>query len=306
MTKKMTKSVQVVLAPTEAKRLLSKAVLQLEEVKKALKDGIIIIHPSSTTIFILEELGFSLSDGGIWICGHVSPKGLCISRKMLDTVFETPGGYTADKYPFELVIRKGEKVPFDQSALGPVLEEMTANDVYIKSVNAIDPENNAGILMAAKSGGGSIGLVLKKQKEKKFKMIIPVGLEKRIPTPIGAAIKAANQADQAQGIPCGLWRLRGEMITEIEAFRQLFDVEATPISAGGVKGAEGCIIWVLTGEESNVDKAFEVCNQIRGVDMPYELNVYDCDVCKNILCTQSDMTLEQLTEQLGGKLDVQH
>ena len=80
----MTTGVQVVLAPTEAKRLLSKAVLQLEEVKRALEDGIVIIHPSSTTIFMLEELGHTLSDDGIWICGHISPKGLCISRKMID------------------------------------------------------------------------------------------------------------------------------------------------------------------------------------------------------------------------------
>ena len=50
----MTLTVQVVITPTEAKRLLSKAVLQLDEVKKALDNGIIAVHPSSTTIFMLD------------------------------------------------------------------------------------------------------------------------------------------------------------------------------------------------------------------------------------------------------------
>lgn len=277
---------QVVLTPTESKRLLSKAVLSLDAVKRSLDNGILIIHPSSTTIFMLEELGFTVPEEGIWVCGHISPKGLCISRKMIEAFLETPE-YGAAKYPFELIIKKGKQLPFDQSALGPILEEMDSNDVYIKSVNTIDPENKLGILLAARSDGGSIGLVLKKRRERKFKMIIPVGEEKRISVPISEAMKAGNKTTKAMGIPCGLWRIQGELITEVEAFRQLFDVEAIPISAGGICGAEGCVVWVLKGEEEKVEKAFELCEQIRGHELPYSLNVYECEECLNLLCNQA-------------------
>ncbi len=276
-------SAQVVLTPTESKRLLCKAVLSLDEVKRALGEGLLIIHPSSTSIFMLQELGFELPERGIWVCGHISPRGLCISRKMLDAVFENPE-YGAEHYPFDLIIQKGEMLPFEKSALGLALNEMNSRDVYVKSVNAIDPEGKLGVLLAARSTGGSIGLVMKKQKEKKFKIIIPVGLEKRITVPLQQAQKAAVRASKAQGIVCGLWQLRGTLITEIEAFRHLFHVEAIPISAGGLEGAEGSIVWLLRGKETNVNKAYDFCQQIHGSQLPYKLEVYECGLCPNALC----------------------
>ncbi|MFX0203848.1 MAG: hypothetical protein ACFFCW_47725, partial [Candidatus Hodarchaeota archaeon] len=281
-------SVQVVLTPTEAKRLLSKAVLNMDEVKRALEESILIIHPSSTTVFMMQELGFKYaptSEYGIWICGHISPKGLCVPRVLIDTVLETEG-YGPSMYPFDFIVRKGKLVPFgEQSALGPALEEIDSNGAYVKGVNLIDPDGKIGVLLMARSTGGSIGLVIKKQKEKNFKMIIPVGLEKRISVPLEKAMKAAMGAKRARGVPCNIWQLQGEIITEVEAFRQLCDVEATPISAGGVCGAEGAIIWVLEGEEENVERAYELCEEIHGHELPYELDVYECEECPNPFCS---------------------
>jgi hypothetical protein len=279
----MTLSVQVVLTPTEAKRLLSKAVLQLDEVKKALDDGIMVVHPSSTTIFMLEELGLQLPKERIWVCGHISPTGLCLSRKQIDERKDNPN-WTGAQYAFDLIFRKGKLLPHAESALGPVLDEMIDTDLYVKGVNAIDPDGKAGVLLAARSTGGSIGMVLQKQKVKKFKMIIPVGLEKRIPIPISQALAAAAKTQKAQGIPCGLWQLKGKVITEIEAFRLLCDVEAIPISAGGVCGAEGAFVWVLTGDEQKVEKAYNLCSQIHGHQLPYALDDYDCKDCPKDVC----------------------
>ena len=282
----MTTSVQIVLTPTESKRLLSRAVLNRDEVKRALDKGMLILHPSSTSIFMLEELGLKLHEKGIWICGHTSPKGLCLSQGIIDARLTIPN-WSVDKYPFELVIRKGRFVPLEESAFGPVLETITPNDVYVKGVNAIDPEGKVGVLLAGRSTGGTIGLVVKKHKHVNFKIIIPVGLEKRIPIPLGTAMKAAMEAKKAQGIPCSIWRLQGTILTEIEAFKQLFDVEAIPISAGGVCGAEGCIIWVLRGEEKNVEKAYAFREQIYGHELPYKLKVYECAECPHKSCNLS-------------------
>lgn len=280
----MMSSVEVVLTPTESKRLLARAVLNRDEVKRALQEGMLMIHPSSTSMFMLEELGLKVHDQGIWICGHISPKGLCISRGIIDHRARTPG-FNSAMYPYELVIRKGKLASFEESTLAPVLEQITENDVYVKGVNAIDPDGRVGVLLAGRSTGGSVGLAVKKHRDVKFKIIIPVGLEKRIPIPLRQAIKAAKDVKKAQGIPCSLWRLHGTIITEIEAFKQLFDVEAIPISAGGVCGAEGCIVWVLRGEEGNVDKAYHFCEQIHGHQLPYTLIVYECKVCPRKTCS---------------------
>jgi hypothetical protein len=288
---------QVVLTPTEAKRLLSKAVLNLPEVKKALKEGIVILHPSSTTIFMLQELGYSLTPERIWVCGHISPKGLCMARPIIDTVMETPN-FTSEMYPFDLVLKKGELLPFKQPTLGPILEEMGPQDIYVKGVNVVDPEGNAGVLLAEKKGG-SLGLVLRQQKTKKFKIIIPVGIEKRLGISLTKAIEAARDVEKAQGIPCGLWHLRGKLLTEIEAFRLLFDVEAIPVSAGGLCGAEGAVTWVLQGEEKNVQEAFDLCYQIRGHQLPFTLPVYECAECPNPICQQSGKSSVDKRKQFG-------
>jgi len=47
---------QVSLTPTESKKLLSKALAQMPLIKAAANEGIVVIHPSSTTLFLIEEL----------------------------------------------------------------------------------------------------------------------------------------------------------------------------------------------------------------------------------------------------------
>ena len=106
---------------------------------------------------------------------------------------------------------------------------------------------------------------------------------------------------KAQGIACGLWHLRGKLVTEIEAFRLLFDVEAIPVSGGGLCGAEGAITWVLEGGEKNVDNAFEFCSRIRGPQLPFSLPVYDCQECPNPVCQQSGKSRAEDLQRFGRK-----
>jgi hypothetical protein len=47
---------QVVLTPAESKKLIAKAVAKLEAVQQAAKKGIVALHPSSSTYFIIEEV----------------------------------------------------------------------------------------------------------------------------------------------------------------------------------------------------------------------------------------------------------
>ena len=44
---------QIVLTPTESKKLIAKAIARLEAVQQAAKMGIIALHPSSSTYFVV-------------------------------------------------------------------------------------------------------------------------------------------------------------------------------------------------------------------------------------------------------------
>lgn len=116
----MKESVQVVLTPTEAKRLLSKAVLSMDEVKRALDKSILIVHPSSTTVFMMEELGFKYSpksEFGIWICGHTKPEGLCGGVRLVMDKLQATDNYGPEMYPYDFIVKKGSQFPLARRAL---------------------------------------------------------------------------------------------------------------------------------------------------------------------------------------------
>ena len=145
---------QVVLTPTESKKLIAKAIAKLDVVRQAAPDGMVVIHPSSSTYFIFEELTGAKPKTNYWVCGVVTPRGMCVEMAM------SFGGHSprAENYdPGKLrglwAIKKGKvliEVP-----LSELMEQMTAKDVYIKGVNALDTQGNVGILVGEPVQGGS-------------------------------------------------------------------------------------------------------------------------------------------------------
>lgn len=280
--------IQAVLTPTESKKLIAKALLLRAEMKKALEEDIVVIHPSSTTVFLLEELGITRPTS-MWICGLIQPRGLCASGQILDesrnTVFEPT------RYAHSWLLDKGDLVP--KFTLSETLERMGPKSVYVKGANAIDPEGNVGILFAA-TGAGTIGIVMKEQRKKRFHILIAVGLEKFIPTRIKNCSKAAAMFDisYAHGTPCGVIPLHGTVINEIEAFKLTCGVEAVPVAAGGIAGAEGCLVFILLGTPSQLGRAEELLSKIKGARLP-EIYLLDCEICPRDWCHNSYLYKEK-------------
>lgn len=171
---------EIVLTPNQAKRIISKAIIELSYVQKALQDGMMVIHPSSTTYFILYEL-FGKVPEGIWVSGVIKKGALCISRERQDlgTKGETPS-HPFD-FPFSWVLEKG-KLKMERIKLGVLLNEMGPGDIYVKGCNAVDAHRQAGVLFAS-PGGGTVAQVMKAAQRKGFRFILPVGLEKMISIP---------------------------------------------------------------------------------------------------------------------------
>ncbi|MBS7623682.1 hypothetical protein KEJ39_08460 [Candidatus Bathyarchaeota archaeon] len=251
--------IQVTLTPPESKRLIAKAVAKLDAVQKAWKKGIILVGASTTCAFVLEELTKRKITRG-YGCGITIPRGTCIMWEMLNSIRQR--GYAKT-----WTLEKGklhEDLPVDE-----VLKRMGAGDVFIKGANAIDPWGNAGIFLGSPIGG-TVGRVIGSAMAKGITIVIPVGLEKMIPTPISrAAIEAGSRRmDYSMGMPVGLLPLSGTVIDEVKAFQVLTRAEAIPIGAGGVDGAEGAVTLVIKGPDSKVRKSLQLANSVKGTRQP--------------------------------------
>jgi hypothetical protein len=267
--------IQVTLTPPESKKLISYAVASLKVVKKARKEGIILVGASTTCAFLLEELiNQKITEG--YGCGITIPRGTCIMQEMLDSIRQR--GYAR-----VWVLEKGELC--EEPKIDDVLKKMGSKDVFIKGANAIDPNGNAGILLGSPIGG-TAGKVYGVAMAKGINVIIPVGLEKMIPTPISkAATEAGSQKmDYSMGMPVGLLPLHGMVVDEIEAIKILTDAEAIPISAGGVDGAEGAITLVIKGSEKSVQDSLELVNSVKGTKEP-KVIAPECKDCKYPRCS---------------------
>jgi hypothetical protein len=268
---------QVVLTPTESKKLIAKAVTRLNVVNQAATDGMIVIHPSSSTYFIFEELTGAKPRTNYWVCGVVTPRGMCVEMAMAlgdrspRTVKFDPG-----KLRGLWAIKKGKVLP--ESTTAELMEQMTANDVYIKGVNALDSQGNVGILVGERGG---LGVVLSAWKKKKFSLIFPAGLEKLIPIPVSQAAMEAKQTkyEYGMGLPAGLFAYPdGRSITEIDAVKILSGADAIPIASGGLGGAEGAATLIIKGKNKQVRDALEFIEQSKGAKLP-PLRLSNCSDC---------------------------
>ena len=270
---------QVSLTPTESKKLIAKAVVNMEVVKQASAKGIVVMHPSSSTFFVVEELTGERPKTPLWVCGVIVPKGACVSLGSSKMVLEHPRVSTRpEDFPSSWVIQGGKLST--GISLHDLFERMGPKDVYIKGVNALDPEGTVGVLIGNRVEGGTLGSVEAASKRKGFSLIFPVGLEKLIPIRIEEAAKEAikTQYNYSMGINCGLLPCKGMVVTELTAIEILSGATAIPIAAGGLGGAEGAVTLVIKGGKEKVSKAIEYVEQSKGARLP-QVNTPSCENC---------------------------
>jgi hypothetical protein len=244
--------VQLTLTPAEGKRLIAKAVANMENVQYAYKNGTVIVATSTTTSYVAEELlGKDIPDKGMFTAGVVTKDGCGIT--------------VADTRYNHYVLVAGELKECTTPQLVPYLAKMGPDDVFIKGANAIDPFGQAGILLHG-GGGGTIGTAWGYIVRNGIQCIIPVGLEKLVPINLVDATMnmGVNVINKAMGWPCGMMVIHGQVITEMEAFKFLFGLDAVPIAGGGIDGGEGCKIYLLDGNNENTEAAYEFVMEIKG------------------------------------------
>ena len=258
------------LTPEESKRLIAKAVVQMEVVKNAQANGIIGLARCSTNGYIVEELiGRKLENIMSYCSGYISGKGSCAV-------------YSKQKSGL-LVLNRGEEVWLHHTE-GDILkfiDQMDSNDVIIKSGNVIDPTGQVGTLVGHPTGGEA-GNYLPYILAKGINLIVPMLISKYSPFPLFQLIQALGtskiRVDRSHGIVCGMIPLPGLVVTEIDALKILCNTEAIPIAVNGIGSGRGSVTLLLEGDGSAIDAAWYTVNGIKG-EPPLEEFPPHCDHC---------------------------
>ncbi|MGB7533963.1 MAG: hypothetical protein WA977_13475 [Halobacteriota archaeon] len=255
----------IALTPSESKRVIAKGVKKLEEVQRALKQGTIIIGLGTTNAYVADEILSELSgankiDKQRYAAGVITDKGTCVVTK--------------EEREKDIIIKNGV---VSEESIERAIEELSAEDVFIKGANALDAYGNAGILLAH-TAGGTIGSAIGTVMARGVNFIIPVGIEKMIPYSITEAAKRVGNGRfyKSVGTPVGLIPVYGTVITEIEALILLGAEDAFTIGAGGVAGGEGSVIICAEGSAESMDDLMRVITQIKG-EAPVNVMSVKCE-----------------------------
>lgn len=259
-----------VMTTSESKKLIGKAVAGLPEVQHALKDDRMVIGHGSTCVYVAEEiLGKETFSQAFTRDAYLSG---CIQHGVLCTI---PG---KDKKPI-LVLNRGEIVP-PAATMSELLREFGRGSVFIKGANAVDPEGNAAVFTAHPEGG-TIGWAIGTIIARGIPLIVPVGLEKLIPS-VKAAVSHCGQRtfDYCMGMRVGLLHMPGaKVVTEIEAFKSLAGVDAYHVGSGGSADMQGSVTIVVEGETRSVEKAIEIVESLKG-EPPLTPRKEICEICR--------------------------
>ena len=255
--------VLVTLTPSEAKRLIGKAVAMMEPVRAAFKDGTIVICPGTTNAYVAEEILGTGIEKGKFTIGVITPRGTCVSK--------------SKNRLKEIVISKGTVTGLE---LKDALENLGPPDVFIKGANAVDPFGNAGVYLGS-SIGGTMGTSIGTLLARGVKLIIPVSLEKLVPYSIMDIVpRLGNERFKAaMNLPIGMMPMPGEVITEVEAVNMRFGCECIPVGGGGIDGGEGSRCYAIEGESENLKSAWDDIYRLKG-EPPLAVEVEDCKDCR--------------------------
>jgi hypothetical protein len=246
---------QTSITPAAGKRLIARSIGRHPAIQIALVSGTIVVVAGTTNGYVAEQL--------LAACGEGSGfSRLRFFRGITLPPYQkiTESGRLPDesRFPGDVVIEKGiwvkGKTIFD------VVDNLKEGDVILKGANAVDLiRKQAGVLIGD-AKGGTIVAALQAVTGRRVRLILPVGLEKRVSTDLNTIANLLNTpgAHGARMLP-----VPGEVITELEAVNMLTGASAELIAAGGVCGAEGTVWLAISGTPEQEEAAKKLLDDIR-------------------------------------------
>ena len=238
---------QVAITPAAGKRLIAKALATHSAVSNALKTGTLVILAGTTNGYVAEEI---FKTHGI--TGEISRRHFFRGIIMPPGKAVTSEGRLTDesKFPGDVIITK--RVWRKGKTISDVIDELKEGDVILKGANALDLQRKQAALLIGHSKAGTIAVSLQAVLGRRVRLIIPVGLEKRVCGDLHALAEKVNMPG-AKGYR--LFPVPGQVFTELDAINLLTGATAELVAAGGVCGAEGSCLLAISGTKEQEEAA---------------------------------------------------
>ena len=231
---------QVVLTPAAGKRLIAKAIAAHPAIQTAFRSGTIVIIAGTTNGYVAEEI-LTLTGQSKGFVRRRFFRGITLPSNMPTTELGRLPDETG--FPGDVVITKGEwqqgKTIFD------IVDDLKEGDVILKGANSLDLSQKRAAILIGHPKGGTITVALQAVTGRRVRLLLPVGLEKRISGSLDE-LSAKLNAPGAHGPR--LLPVPGEVVTEIDAISILTGTTAELVAGGGVCGAEGSVWLAISGE----------------------------------------------------------
>lgn len=237
---------QFCVTTSMGKRLIGKAMAVHPDIKKVLEKGTLVIIAGTTNGYIAEEILESLgkADG---FSRKGFRRGMTVARG---------ADIARSEFPGDVVITDGKwekgKIIFD------VADDLEAGDMVLKGANAFDPNGRPAVQIGDKKCGTALAAI-SAGVGRRVRLIVPVGLEKRVLEDISTLAARCNapNADGPRLLP-----IPADIFTELDAIKLLTGADACLIAAGGVYGAEGSSWLGVSGTGEQIDAAAELVRSV--------------------------------------------
>ena len=247
-TKQVHAMKQFALTPAAGKRLIGKATAQHPAVLAALQTGTLVIVAGTTNGYVAEEILTRLDAAGQFDRRRFF-RGVTLPPAQVTTA--TGRLPDESRFPGDVVIVNGEwqsgQTIFD------VADKLKEGDVILKGANARDLARRKAAILIGHPKGGTIAVALQAAVGRRVRLILPVGLEKRV---AGDLDELARRLNAPGGKGLRLLPVAAEVLTELDAINQLTGASAELVAGGGIGGAEGSVWLAATGtpeQEEAVD-----------------------------------------------------
>ncbi len=231
------------------KRIIAKGLAACPIIIDALKDKTIVIIAGTTNGYVAQEILAGIDSGQEF------------SRMGFRRGIVTPPGFDTATVKAELagdvVIASGSYQP--GKTIFDVANDLGSGDVILKGANAVNLRSRQAGLYIANPQTGTIGAALPAIVGRRARLIVPVGVEKRVDAEITDLQAMLN--DPATEGP-RMFALPGVIYTELDAINQLTGVETTLLAGGGIYGAEGAVWLGVTGTPDSLSKAQQLIDSV--------------------------------------------
>jgi hypothetical protein len=245
---------QFVLTPAAGKRLIAKAITTHPAVLSALKSGILVITAGTTNGYVAEEVLATL-DQTEGFNRNTFFRGITLPPSEATT--ETGRLPDESEFPGDVILVNGiwqkGKTIFD------LVDTLKEGDVILKGANAVNLSNRRAAVLIGHPQGGTIAAALRAVVGRRVRLILPVGVEKRISGDLDSLAIKLN-VPGAKGPR--LLPVPGEILTELDALTLLTGVSAEISAAGGVGGAEGAVWFTVSGEKQQEESAYALLDSV--------------------------------------------